>query len=111
LEPNAELTRLGVPLVWDSIRNAENRKAVELVVSQQIFQRPYIAPLGTPAPQVKSLRDAFAATMQDKAFLADAAKARIEIDPLPGERIEEIVASLYATPKAIVERARQAIKP
>ena len=111
LEPNAELTRLGVPVVWDFIKNGDDRKAVELVVSQQIFQRPYLAPPGTPAEQAKTLRAAFMATMQDKAFLDDAARTRIEIAPLPGEQVQDLVAKLYATPKAIVERARQAIKP
>jgi tripartite-type tricarboxylate transporter receptor subunit TctC len=111
LEPNAELSRLGVPRVWDSIKKADDREAVELVISQQIFQRPYLAPSGTPAAQVKALRAAFMATMRDKAFLDDAAKARIEIAPLPGERVQDLVAKLYATPKAIVERARQIIKP
>jgi tripartite-type tricarboxylate transporter receptor subunit TctC len=110
LEPNAELTRLGVPLVWSTIRNDDDRKAAELVVSQQIFQRPYLAPAGTPAEQVKTLRTAFMATMADKAFREDAAKTRIEIAPLPGEQVQDLVTKLYATPRAIVERARQAIK-
>jgi tripartite-type tricarboxylate transporter receptor subunit TctC len=111
LEPNAELTRLNVPIIWSTIKNDDDRKAAELVVSQQIFQRPYLAPPGTPAEQVKILRTAFMATMQDRAFLEDAAKTRIEIAPLPGERVQDLVAKLYATPKAIVERAKQAIKP
>jgi tripartite-type tricarboxylate transporter receptor subunit TctC len=110
LEPNAELTQRGVPEVWSTIRNDDDRKAVELIVSQQVFQRPYLAPPGTPAEHVKILRAAFMATMQDKVFLEDAARTRIEIAPLPGERVQELVTRLYAAPKAIVERARQAIK-
>jgi tripartite-type tricarboxylate transporter receptor subunit TctC len=111
LEPEPELTKLGVPSVWQFISNADDRKAVELVIGQQVFQRPYIAPPGTPADHVEILRKAFMATMQDKDFLADAQKTRIDVTPLPGAKIQDTVAKLYATPAAIVERARRIIKP
>ena len=111
LEPNPELTRMGVPDIWKYVEGDDNRKVVELVVSQQVFQRSYIAPPGTPAEQVKTLRAAFDATVVDPQFLADAETARIAIQPLSGAKVQEIVAKLYATPKAIVERAKQVIKP
>ena len=50
-------------------------------------------------------------TMTDKAFLADAEKVSIDIDPLPGAKVQDVVAKLYAAPPAIVERARKAIRP
>jgi tripartite-type tricarboxylate transporter receptor subunit TctC len=111
LEPNPELTAMGVPELWKFINNDDDRKVAELVVSQQIFQRSYIAPPGTPAEQIATLRAAFDATMGDPAFLADAETVRIAITPLSGAKVQEIVQKLYATPKAIVERARQVIKP
>ena len=49
--------------------------------------------------------------MTDKQFLDDAEKLRIDISPLPGGKVQELVQKLYATPKDIVERARQAITP
>jgi len=111
LDPNPELTQMGVPELWKFIDNAENRTITELVVSQQIFQRSYVAPPGTPGEQIATLRQAFDATMSDPQFLADAETARIAITPLSGAKVQEIVQKLYATPKAIVERARQVIKP
>ena len=47
LTPDAELTALGAPMVWDFI-SGDARKAVELVLSQQSFARPYAAPPGLP---------------------------------------------------------------
>ena len=41
--PNPELTQMGVPTIWNFIKGEENRKVAELVVSQQVFQRSYIA--------------------------------------------------------------------
>ena len=111
LDPNAELTQMGVPEMWKFIANEDDRKVAELVVSQQVFQRSYIAPPGTPAEQTATLRAAFDATMIDPQFLADAEAARIAIMPLSGAKVQEIVQKLYASPKALVERARQVIKP
>jgi tripartite-type tricarboxylate transporter receptor subunit TctC len=111
LEPNPELSKMGVPEIWKYVAGEDNRKVVELVVSQQVFQRSYIAPPGTPADQVNTLRAAFDATVVDSQFLADAETTRIAIQPLSGAKVQEIVAKLYATPKAIVERAKQVIKP
>jgi tripartite-type tricarboxylate transporter receptor subunit TctC len=111
LEPNEELTRLGVPSVFKYVKPGENRKAVELVISQQTFHRSYIAPPGTPAEQLKILRTAFVAAMADKQFLAEAEKVRIDIAPLSGAKVQEAVANLYAAPKDIVELARRAINP
>ena len=51
------------------------------------------------------------ATMHDPAFLADAEKTRIDVAPLPGAKVQDTVARLYATPSAIVARARRIIKP
>jgi tripartite-type tricarboxylate transporter receptor subunit TctC len=111
LDPNAELSQLGVPELWKYIGNEDDRKVAEMVVSQQIFQRSYVAPPGTPAEQIATLRTAFDATMNDPQFLADADTARIAITPLSGAKVQEIVQKLYTTPKPIIERARQVIKP
>ena len=111
LEPDAELTRRGIPEIWKYIKNNDDRKAVELVISQQVFGRPYIAPPGTPIEQVNILRAAFEATMKDRAFLEDAERTRIDINPSPGGKIQQLVETLYATPKNIVERAKEVIKP
>ena len=59
LEPNDELTRMGVPSVFKYVKNEDDRKVVELVISQQVFQRSYIAPPGLPAEQLGTLRVRF----------------------------------------------------
>ncbi len=111
LEPNEELTRMGVPAVFKYVTNEDDRKAVELIISQQVFQRSYIAPPGLPAELLDTLRSAFDATMRDKEFLHDAETIRIDISPLPGAKVQELVQKIYAAPKDIVARARQAINP
>ncbi len=111
LEPNEELTRMGVPVVFKYVTNEDDRKAVELIISQQVFQRSYVAPPGLPAELLDTLRSAFDATMRDKDFLHDAETIRIDISPLPGAQVQELVQKIYTAPKDIVARARQAINP
>lgn len=111
LEPDAELTKLGVPQIWKFIRSGDDKKAVELIIGQQVFGRPYLAPPGVAAEPLKILRDAFSATMADKEFLADAERTRIDVVPSSGERVQQLVEQLYATPKATIERAKDLIKP
>jgi tripartite-type tricarboxylate transporter receptor subunit TctC len=110
LEPEEELTKLGVPSIWKYVKD-EDRKVAELVISQQVFQRSYIAPPGTPKEEIDILRKAFDDTMQDQEFLADAKKMKISITPLSGAKVQALVEKLYSTPKEVVERAKNVIKP
>ena len=110
LEPDKELSALGVPHIWKYV-TGEGRQVAELVIAQQVFGRPYLAPPGTPADRVKILRDAIMATLQDKDFLAEADKAGMSILPRSGADVQEVVRRLYAAPKELVERARKSIQP
>ena len=111
LQANDELTKLGAPEIWQYIKGEEQRKITELVVSQQAFERPYLTAQGVAPELVALLRNAFSATMRDPQFLADAEKTGIDIAPLPGAELEDLVQRVYATPKQIVEKAKTALKP
>jgi tripartite-type tricarboxylate transporter receptor subunit TctC len=107
--PNAELAALNVPNLETFVKSDLDRKAVALVVSQQIFSRPYVAPPGVPAGQTKILRGAFAAVLHDPKFLADAKTAHLSIIPSTGEAVARTVDKLYGSPAEVVQRARQLI--
>lgn len=109
--PNPELAKMGVPEVWKYLKTDEDKQVVKLVVSQQVFGRPYIAPPGTPSARVKILRTAFNTAMKDKALLAEAKKERVSIDPTSGDKVQALVKQLYATPKAIVDKAKRSTVP
>ena len=111
LEPNPELTRMGAPEIWRYIKDEESRKAAEVVVSQQAFERPYFTAPGIPAERVAALRAAFDATLRDPAFLADAGRIGLDISPMSGEKLQQIIDKLYGTPKSVLEQARRAIRP
>jgi hypothetical protein len=111
LERNDELTKMGVPHVWDYVKDDVDRAVVGLVIGQQVFQRSYIAPPEIAAVPLGILRSAFDATMKDAQYLTDADKLRIDISPLGGAKVQEIVQKLHATPKDVVQAARAAIRP
>jgi tripartite-type tricarboxylate transporter receptor subunit TctC len=94
-----------VPLVVDLATTDEQRKILELIFARQVMGRPFLAPPGLPADRVAALRKAFADTMKDQEFLAAAEKAKMEITPVSGERVEKLVKDLYATPKDISAKA------
>ena len=111
IDPHPELTKMGVPTVFKHVKSDADRKVVELVISQTIFHRSYIAPPGTAPAQLAMLRAAFDKTVVDPQFLEDAQKMRVDIEPLSGARVQAVVQKLYESPKDIVERARKAIRP
>jgi tripartite-type tricarboxylate transporter receptor subunit TctC len=110
LEPREDLTKLGAPSILNFV-SGDNRKALELVLAQQEFHRPFIAPPGTAPAQLAILRKAFAATMEDAEFLADAKKQNLDIAPKSGEVVTKLVKEMYATPAHLVALVTKALRP
>ena len=108
LEKNSEL--LDVPLVYEYAKDAEDRYVFDLIFGIQAVGRVFVAPPGTPVNRVKALQAAFMRTMLDPEFLADAAKMDLNLKPLSGEDARMLVKRFYASPKAAIDRAKQAIK-
>ena len=97
-----------VPLIMDMVKTEEQRGALRLVFARQVMGRPFLAPPNVPKERVALLRKAFMQTMQDKAFLAEAQKLNLEITPVSGEKVQELVAEVYRTPPEIVRKAVEA---
>lgn len=110
LEPNPKATALGFPSIWDFVK-AEDRSLVELIVSQQVFQRPVIAPQDTPRAQLEILRSAFNAALGDEQLLTEARKSKLDINPKSGEEVEALIRKIYSAPKDLVGRMTRAIRP
>ena len=45
------------------------------------------------------------ATLRDPDFLAEAEKMQLEVTPVTGERVQDIVSDIYRTPRQIVQKA------
>ena len=99
-----------VPLALDLAKSEQDREALELMMSPSLFARPFTAPPDIPKERLEALRRAFTDTLKDPELLADAAKMRIPVDAVSGEEITEELKKVYAIPRAVVERVKEAVK-
>jgi len=90
-----------VPLVMDFAKNDEEKQIFKLVFARQPMGRPFLAPPGVAAERVSILRKAFLGTLQDRDFLAEAGRMKLEINPVAGEAVQAIVQEVYQTPKPV----------
>lgn len=101
---------MDVPMWTDLAKTEGDRQAVKLLIARQEYGVPYFVPPEVPAARVNALRRAFDATMKDPAFLADATKAKMEIDPMTGEEVQKLIAELYTYPPEVVANLRKALE-
>ena len=86
-----------LPLVLDLAKTDEQRQILKLFAVRQVMGRPFFAPQQVPRDRVDALRNAFDQTMQDTDFVADAEKAKLEVNPVSGAKVEAIVQDIYNT--------------
>ena len=99
-----------VPTAIDLVSSPEHKRMFEIVFTDQVMGRPFVVAPGVPADRVAALRAAFDATMKDEAFLAEAKKQRMEIDPVSGAEINALLERVYAAPPAVIARIRELVK-
>ncbi len=99
-----------VPLAGDLAKTPEDRQMINLFAARQVMGRPFFAPPDMPKDRAEMLRKAFLDTLNDKDFLAEADKLKLEITPVPGERVQDIVREIFATPRAVVQKAAELVK-
>lgn len=98
-----------VPLVTE-FAEGDAKRIFELHLAEAELGRPFLLPPGVPADRVKLLRDAFMAMAKDKEFLEMAKKLGIDIAPVDGVTMEQILARIYSSPPELVERAKAALE-
>ncbi len=101
LEPDPHLK--GVPFVFDLAKTEEDRQALRFLYAGQGIGRPFLMPPDVPKARVAIMRKAFDATMKDEAFLAEAQKMRLDIEPVSGEKLESIINGLMSTPRSVID--------
>jgi tripartite-type tricarboxylate transporter receptor subunit TctC len=97
-----------VPLAIKLAKTDEARKLIQVAIHDDAMAfYQYALPPGTPKERVQAMRKGFLDTMKDPQFLADATKAKLDIDPVSGEEIEKNVAGLFGLEPALVARLRE----
>jgi tripartite-type tricarboxylate transporter receptor subunit TctC len=98
-----------IPLILDIAQTELDRKALNFIVASATIGRPFAAPPGLTDERVQALRRAFDATMKDAEFLAEAAKANMDIKPLAGETLQKLATDVAQAPAAGLDRAKELI--
>ena len=98
-----------VPLATELTTSGADRAALELFFARSEIGRPFVAPPGVPADRVAALRSAFKETLRDPAFLDEAKTQQLNVVPISGEEILDIIAKAYQTKKEIVARTIKAL--
>jgi hypothetical protein len=107
-EPHPELK--GVPLAVQYAKTEEGKELLRIAANLYGKQRLYSLPPQVPAERVRTLQKAFITTLKDSQLLAEAEKAKLDIDPVDGPGIEKMVNGLYEIEPAIVNRVKQLLE-
>jgi tripartite-type tricarboxylate transporter receptor subunit TctC len=106
-----DLNQQGVPKIADFAKTDEQRVMLNLYFSQTAFGRPYLVSPDVPKERIAALRAAFEATIKDPKLQEDAKKIGIEANHVPGEKLQDMVQKLYATPPDLTAKMKAATVP
>jgi tripartite-type tricarboxylate transporter receptor subunit TctC len=99
-----------VPLISDLAASDEQRQILRIHMAGQALGRPFFTSPGVPGDRKAALRAAFDATMADPDFIAETTKVKLEVNPATGAEVDRLLAEVYATPKDVIEKAKQAVR-
>jgi tripartite-type tricarboxylate transporter receptor subunit TctC len=85
-------------MLQDLATSPKHREIFEFLCLVPAMGRPFFLPPAVPAERVAAIRAAFAATMKDPAFIEEAKRARLDVVPLTGEQIADVVARTFGAP-------------
>jgi tripartite-type tricarboxylate transporter receptor subunit TctC len=98
-----------VPVASQLPSTQTGRQVIDLLSADSVLAWPLVAPPDVPAERLAALRTAFAATMKDPELIADAAKQHLDIDPVSGSEMQNIVDRVYAAPPEVVDLVKKIV--
>src|SRR5262249_27393782 len=100
-----------VPSAMSFARTDEARQLIRVGVQDAgAIARPFVVSPGTPRDRVQLLRKAFVETLKAPAFLAEAQKIKLDIDPMSGDELERTVHGLFKLDPVFLARLRDILK-
>lgn len=93
-----------VPAIYELAETDEQRQLFELLVGSADIGRNLTLPPDIPADRVTALRTAFMAMAKDPAMLEEAAKLKMDVDPMDGENVQKLVDKTFTIPAPVVAK-------
>lgn len=100
-----------VPTAAELASNEQDREMLRFYALKFSMSYPFVVAPEVPAERVEALRAAFDATVKDPAFLAEAWRLGLDIDPFSGAQMAALVRELDRAPKEIVDRVAAIVMP
>jgi tripartite-type tricarboxylate transporter receptor subunit TctC len=107
LEKSPELP--ATPSLLEKVTDPKQKAALKVLLSAQTIARPFAAPPGVPEAQLTALRQAFEKTVRSTAFLEEARKIGLDVNPVSYNKVEELLSEAYATPTDVIAIAKEAM--
>lgn len=97
-----------VPLAINYAKNEEGRQLIDIVIhGGNIVERTFLLPPGVPKERVQLLKQAFAKTMEDREFLAEANKARLGIAAISGDELTRRISAFFKLPEDLKKKIKR----
>lgn len=109
LKTHPELDELGVPALYPMATDEEAKRVMDLLFVPMAMGRPLLTVPGVPKERVELLRTAFNKTMKDPEFQKEAEALELEVNPMTGEEVQELLERLLNTPPEVIERMNKII--
>lgn len=98
-----------VPTARELAARADDKALLELAETPFLMSRPFFAPPDIPPPQAATLAQAFMRTHQDADYLREASEMQLDISPLAGAQMQELMLGIARTPPDVIARYKAAV--
>jgi tripartite-type tricarboxylate transporter receptor subunit TctC len=105
-----EANKMGIPLTVSYAHDEQQRRILEIIYSQEVLARPYFVAAEVPTDRLQILRRAFMETWRDPDLLKDAATMNLDVGATSGEEVQSLLQKIYASPPALLQSAKEAIR-
>jgi tripartite-type tricarboxylate transporter receptor subunit TctC len=99
-----------LPVDEDLAPTPRAKAIMALRSAPEVVGRPFVMTPGTPDAMLKMMRDAFRNAIKDPELVAEAKKAKMDLEYMPGDEALKILTEVLSQPKDVVDEFRKYIK-
>jgi len=94
--------------LFDEFKAPElSRRVSQVILAGGELGRPFLVSPGTPPERIKILRDAYMRATADAELIVEAEKAKMDVDPTPGDELETLIKQIMDQPKDVLDRVKK----
>jgi tripartite-type tricarboxylate transporter receptor subunit TctC len=98
------------PTINELASNEADRVVLRSISSAADIGRAILTPPNVPSDRMDALRDAFASMLRDPDFIRDAERRSLEIGPMAGTGLQQLILHAMDVTPEVAERTRRAIR-